>query len=71
METSNPVRDLAFNANDLLPKFWSIVQASLSDAVKKGELRSLDLGVYQGDERQIAAFHADLDKRLSNFSENL
>ncbi|MCE0497213.1 MAG: hypothetical protein LV481_04620 [Methylacidiphilales bacterium] len=66
-----PVFECSFNANLLLGPFWSIVQATLADAVKEGQLHALDFGIYQGSQKQVDAFHADLDKRLATFTKNL
>jgi hypothetical protein len=66
-----PAYERSFNANLLLGPFWSIVQAALADAVKNGQLHALEFGVYQGSQKQVDAFHADLDKRLSAFSKSL
>ena len=72
METADkPTTTVSFNANLLLGPFWSIVQAALADAVKDGRLHALEFGVYQGSQKQVDAFHSDLDKRLATFSKTL
>lgn len=66
-----PVYERSFNANLLLGPFWELVQLALVDAVKNGQLHALYFGIYQGSQKQVEAFHADLDKRLSTFSKIL
>lgn len=66
-----PAFDCSFNANLLVPRFWSVVEAALADAVNEGRLHALEFGVYLGSQKQVDAFHADLDKRLSTFTKNL